>query len=36
MYLWDNQPNVKSADVNGVINQFDANWDISHTSLKNP
>jgi peptide/nickel transport system substrate-binding protein len=32
-WVWDNQANVKSADVLGVINQFNANWDLSFTSL---
>jgi peptide/nickel transport system substrate-binding protein len=35
-YLWEKQPNVRSADVNGVINLFNAVWDLSFTSLKNP
>ena len=35
-YLWDTQPNVRSADVNGVMNLFNATWDLSFTSLKNP
>jgi hypothetical protein len=33
-YVWDNQANVRSSDVNGVINQFDSVWDLSFTSLK--
>ena len=32
-WVWDNQANIKSADVNGVINLFNANWDLSFTSL---
>lgn len=32
-YVWDNQANIRSADVAGVINLFNANWDISYTSL---
>ena len=35
-YVWDNQANVRSADVNGVINDFNATWDLAYTSLKNP
>ena len=35
-YLWDTQPNVRSADVNGVMNLFNSTWDLSFTSLKNP
>ncbi len=34
MYIWDNQANIASADVAGVINKFNANWDLSFTSLK--
>ena len=33
-WIWDNQSNIQSADVAGVINQFNANWDLSYTSLK--
>jgi peptide/nickel transport system substrate-binding protein len=33
-YIWDNQVNIQSADVAGVINLFNANWDLSFTSLK--
>ena len=32
-WVWDNQSNIESADVNGVINLFNANWDLSFTSL---
>jgi len=32
-YVWDNQVNIQSTDVEGVINQFNANWDLSFTSL---
>ena len=32
-WVWDNQPNLKSADVLGVTNLFNAQWDLSHTSL---
>ncbi len=35
-WVWDNQANIESADVAGVINKFNANWDLSFTSLKNP
>ncbi len=34
-YIWDNQANIQSADVAGVINKFNANWDLAFTSLKN-
>jgi peptide/nickel transport system substrate-binding protein len=33
-YVWDNQANVRSSDVNGVINQFNSVWDLSFSSLK--
>ena len=33
-WIWDNQANIQSADVAGVINMFNANWDLSFTSLK--
>jgi len=35
-YLWDTQPNIQSANLNGVLNLFNAQWDLSSTSLKNP
>jgi peptide/nickel transport system substrate-binding protein len=33
-WVWDNQANIASADVAGVINKFNANWDLAFTSLK--
>jgi hypothetical protein len=33
-YIWDNQANIHSADVVGVVNKFNANWDLAFTSLK--
>jgi peptide/nickel transport system substrate-binding protein len=33
-YVWDNQVNIRSTDVGGVINLFNANWDLSFTSLE--
>ena len=33
-YIWDEQANIQSADVAGVINKFNANWDLSFTSLE--
>jgi peptide/nickel transport system substrate-binding protein len=36
IFLWDNQADVRSENVNGVINSFNAVWDLSFTSLKNP
>ena len=32
-WIWDNQANIRAADVAGVINLFNANWDLSYTSL---
>jgi peptide/nickel transport system substrate-binding protein len=33
-WVWDDQSNIHSADVAGVINLFNANWDLSFTSLE--
>jgi peptide/nickel transport system substrate-binding protein len=33
-WTWDKQPNIRSANVNGVIASFNAQWDLSWTSLK--
>jgi peptide/nickel transport system substrate-binding protein len=33
-WVWDSQANIQSADVAGVINKFNANWDLSYTSLE--
>jgi peptide/nickel transport system substrate-binding protein len=33
-WLWDKQPLLMSADVNGVINQANAAWDLTFTSIK--
>jgi peptide/nickel transport system substrate-binding protein len=35
-WIWDDQANIESADVAGVINLFNANWDVAYTSLTNP
>ena len=32
-WIWDNQANIESSDVAGVINLFNANWDLTFTSL---
>jgi peptide/nickel transport system substrate-binding protein len=32
-YVWDNQPNIRSENVAGVINKFNATWDLSFTSI---
>jgi peptide/nickel transport system substrate-binding protein len=31
---WDKQPLIQSKDVNGVVNRFNDQWDLSFTSLK--
>jgi peptide/nickel transport system substrate-binding protein len=33
-WFWDKQPNIESKDVQGVIAQWNADWDLSFTSLK--
>jgi peptide/nickel transport system substrate-binding protein len=33
-YVWDFTPNVQSANVNGVVNAFNATYDLSFTSIK--
>ncbi len=33
-WVWDNQGNISSSDVATVINAFNANTDVSYTSLK--
>jgi peptide/nickel transport system substrate-binding protein len=33
-WIWDKQPNIESANVNGVITAFNAQWDVAFTSLK--
>jgi peptide/nickel transport system substrate-binding protein len=35
-WIWDDQANIQSSDVAGVINLFNANWDVAYTSLTNP
>jgi peptide/nickel transport system substrate-binding protein len=35
-YIWDDQPTLASANVDLVVNQFNATVDLSFTSLKNP
>jgi peptide/nickel transport system substrate-binding protein len=32
-YVWDDQGNVRSANVAGVVNLFNGSWDISYTSV---
>ena len=33
-WLWDKQPMLQSTDVNGVINEANASWDLTFTSIK--
>jgi len=33
-WLWDKQPNLKSANVNGVTNENLATWDFAYSSIK--
>jgi len=33
-WLWDKSPLLRSADVNGVASEFNAQWDLAWTSLK--
>ena len=33
-WLWDKQPMLLSTDVNGVVNESIATWDLTFTSLK--
>ena len=33
-WLWDKTTGIESTNVNGVINKFNASWDLSFTSLK--
>jgi peptide/nickel transport system substrate-binding protein len=33
-WLWDNQINLSSANVKGVLNRFNSAWDIAYMSLK--
>jgi len=33
-WIWDNQPNIRSANVNGVIAEWNATYDFAFSSLK--
>jgi len=33
-YIWDDQANIQSANVAGVVNKANANWDLAFTSIK--
>ena len=34
LWLWDKGPSLESKNVNGVLNQENASWDLAFTSLK--
>ena len=34
MWIWDDTPNIRSANVNGVVDADNAMWSYAHTSLK--
>jgi peptide/nickel transport system substrate-binding protein len=33
-WIWDKQANITSSDVQGVIARWNADWDVSYTSIK--
>lgn len=33
-WIWDDNPNIRSSNVQGVVNKFNGNWDLSFTSIK--
>ena len=33
-WLWDKQPLLRSADVDGAVSEFNAQWDLAWTSLR--
>jgi peptide/nickel transport system substrate-binding protein len=33
-WLWDKQPMLRSTDVNGVVSESNASWDLTFTSIK--
>jgi peptide/nickel transport system substrate-binding protein len=33
-WLWDKQPMLRSENVNGVVSESDAAWDLRFTSLR--
>ena len=34
MWIWDDQPNIRSENVQGVIDSDNALWSLAHTSIK--
>jgi hypothetical protein len=35
-WVWDNDVLVRSANVDGVANLFNGEWDLAYTSVTNP
>ena len=33
-WLWDKWPNIRSANVNGVVNLYNTSWDLNFSSIK--
>ena len=33
-WLWDNQVNIRSSDVKGVVNAFNSTYDLNFTSIE--
>jgi hypothetical protein len=33
-WLWDNQIQTRSKNVNGVVSKFNTSWDVTYTSIK--
>jgi peptide/nickel transport system substrate-binding protein len=33
-WIWDKQPLIRSKDVNGVVNRFNSQWDLSFSSIR--
>jgi hypothetical protein len=34
VWIWDNDVNIRSANVSGVQSKFNGAWDVTYTSLK--
>jgi peptide/nickel transport system substrate-binding protein len=34
MWIWDNDVNIRSKNVNGVQSKFNASWDVTYTSIQ--
>ena len=33
-WIWDNNVNLRSSDVKGVLNTFNGTWDVAFTSIR--